>query len=94
MLYATIVRHHRQLNPQARPVSPALIFIQHANADDYDPTLAVNRQKIDDIKDLEEPFTDRLHALLDEIFNPDVPFTPTDDRKRCSHCPYRKICYY
>ncbi|MBR1468580.1 MAG: PD-(D/E)XK nuclease family protein [Prevotella sp.] len=93
MLYATILRDNPQQNPQKLAVSPALIFIQHASGDDYDPTLVVNREKISDIGHVQQPFSENLHALLNEIFNAEHPFSPTDDRQRCANCPYRKICY-
>jgi len=34
-----------------------------------------------------------IHALLQEIVSPDVPFTPTEDRKRaCPACDFNNIC--
>ena len=39
-------------------------------------------------------FDTRLRALLQEIFDPEKPFVETDDRKKCTWCPYRTICGY
>lgn len=48
---------------------------------------------IDNILTLRQDFDNGLHKLLaEEIFNPNVPFTPTDDTKRCDNCPYAAIC--
>ena len=33
-----------------------------------------------------------LQSLLDDIFAPDRPFLPTDDRQRCRRCPYASLC--
>jgi hypothetical protein len=34
----------------------------------------------------------KLEMLLTELFNEQVPFTQTDDLKKCEYCPYRNIC--
>ena len=96
LLYADIVRQSAVLNPGSLPVAPALLFIQHAAKDGYDPILTIgsgrDKKAISDIKDYEEDFRNRLTMLLEEIFNPAIPFQPTGDMQRCESCPYRKIC--
>ena len=89
MLYACQVRRSPVLNRQQLPVSPALLFIQHATAD---PVLHFGKTRINDVGDYEEPFGRQLQQLIDEIFDPDVPFTPTTDRTRCARCPYKELC--
>ncbi len=42
--------------------------------------------------DLIEAFEDRLKTLVQEIYNPSVPFTQTEDQKACGYCPYNRIC--
>lgn len=37
-------------------------------------------------------FSKMLGDLIVEIFNPAVPFSQTDDIKRCEYCPYTHIC--
>ena len=94
-LYSYIVRHqpvNSQLSTVNYPVSPALLFIQHAAAEGYDPTLVIGREPVTDIA----IHSDRFIALLQEttkaIFSPDLRFTPTDDRNRCHSCPYAALC--
>jgi ATP-dependent helicase/DNAse subunit B len=74
------------------PVSPALLFIQHAGADDYDPTLKIGKQPVYDIASESERFIELLQQKISEIFNPDLAFAPTDDSDRCRLCPYATIC--
>ena len=90
MLYSIIVS--RRYNPRKLPVSPALLFIQHTMKDDYDPTLCMAKQRIDDIAQYADEYTKHLSETLAEIFNPSVPFSPTTDSSRCEHCPYREMC--
>ena len=44
------------------------------------------------LEDVKDEFTEFLHTLLDEIFNLDIPFTQTNDFKKCDYCPYRGLC--
>ena len=39
-----------------------------------------------------EYFEQELKTLLEEIYNPDIPFTQTEDKKNCERCDYKKIC--
>ena len=96
LLYADIVRTDRPSSishlPSDIPVSPALIFIQHAGADDYDPTLCFGRDRILDISPYSQPFNELLNQTITEILSPDVPFRPTTDLQVCSSCPFATIC--
>lgn len=38
-------------------------------------------------------FGDKLKKLFTEIFDANVPFTQTKEKKRCKYCPYIGICY-
>lgn len=92
LLYALIVSHDSQHNPGQLPVSPALIFIQHTSAKDYDPTLMLDKEKMLRATDYELPFKEGLEQVLQNIFNPALPFSPTSDGKRCESCVYRQLC--
>lgn len=88
LLYALIVKKQHQ----DKPVAPALLFIQHAGKDNYNPILKFGKDAIDDVA----PYTDRFRQLLlevvNKIFDPSEPFVPTTDRDRCSNCPYKNLC--
>ena len=86
-LYSHIVRSSTQ-----NPVSPCLLFIQHTGGDDYDPTLLIDKEPVADIASYSEKYVKLFESLLGEIFNPQLSFTPTDDRKRCETCPFASLC--
>ena len=88
-LYSYTVRQKH-----TEPVSPALLFIQHAGAEGYDPTLIVGREPVSDISVHADRFIERFKETVTDIFNPDLPFAPTDDRNRCRcrYCPYAALC--
>lgn len=90
MLYSTIVS--RRYNSHGLPVSPALLFIQHARQEGYDPTLCINKERIADIRHYADDYQAHLNEVIAEIFNPDIPFSPTDDARRCDSCPYKELC--
>ena len=86
-LYAHIVRSR---TPEK--VSPCLLFIQHAGGKDYDPTLEIDKEPVNDIATYSDEYKRLFENLLTEIFNPQLPFTPTDERKRCETCPFASLC--
>ena len=92
ILYSLIVSRSKRWNPAGHPVSPALLFIKQAPATDYDPTLHIDKHPISDVTVYEEEFLTKLKHTLADIYSPAVPFTPTDDRKKCELCPYRMLC--
>ena len=92
LLYSSIVRQSPRLNKEQLPVSPALLFIQHSAGDDYDPTLLFGKEKILDVQPFIAPFREKLQECIDEIFNPDMPFMPVEDQKKCRNCPYARLC--
>jgi len=92
MLYSCIVGEQPTISDSKAEVSPALLFIQHASGNDYDPVLYFGKERINDIKPYEQEFQTLLTEKIDEIFNPDIAFVPTKDDNICSLCPYKLLC--
>lgn len=74
------------------PVSPALLFIQHTNANDYSPILSLGGNEIENVADYAEDFYKHLNGVLEEIYNMEIPFKPTKNLKTCEYCPYKQMC--
>lgn len=91
-LYSCIISVTKENNPSGLEVSPALLFIQHATKEDYDPTLFFGKTRINSVEEYRLEFGRMLREVINEIFNKDVPFKPTEDRQRCEMCPYKLIC--
>lgn len=92
MLYAMIVSRSATINPKGLEVSPALLFIQKAQEENYSPVLKFNKQEIKDMRPYNDVFENHLSTLISEIMEPNKAFEPTSDRKRCKKCVYSKIC--
>ena len=77
---------------QAEPVSPTVLFIQHAGGMNYNPTLVIGREHVYDVTVHADRFIELFSQTVADIFNPAIPFRPTDDRNRCRSCPYAALC--
>lgn len=92
MLYSLIVRNSKELNPHSLPVSPALIFIQRAFSDQYDPTIYINKVKVIDVAEYSEDYHCGMQNLVEEIYNKDISFHPTENNRHCEYCAYKALC--
>jgi len=92
MLYAMAIRQDCKYNDASLPVSPALLFIQNTSGDNYDPIISIGKNKILDIAEYEEEFNGHLTTIISEIFNPQTPFLPTEDKTTCADCTYHSLC--
>ena len=90
-LYSHIVRTQLP-EGQSAPVSPALLFIQHAGAEDYDPTLCLGKEPVRDIASVSERFMELFRQAVSDIYHQDLAFQPTSDADRCRSCPYATLC--
>lgn len=92
ILYSLIVDNSTKYNKQKDCVSPALLFVKQASKENYDPVLEIDSQKIANVREYKVEFEQHLKEVLHDIFNTNLPFTPTTDNTRCDKCAYRKIC--
>lgn len=92
-LYAAIMCRKQSLK-----VALALLYIHKAASDTYSPVIEIGAPRQPKIPVLnfalyEDDFREHLQALLNEIFNPQEPFTQTDDTKKCEYCDFHKLCW-
>ncbi len=91
-LYSLIINNSNKLNPSKYNVSPALLFIKQASADNYDPVLCIDEHKVTDIGIYKTEYLKLLKEKLGEIFSKQKPFVPTNDKRTCKMCAFRMIC--
>ncbi len=77
---------------QKRPVSPALFFVHKSNTEDYDPVITFNRKRVTDFRLLADDFQKILQGILEELFDPAIPFRQTTIQKNCLYCDYKLLC--
>lgn len=75
-------------------VSPEVLSVREVFKSDVSTELMDKERKVNvrDFNDYREEFVERLSACLEEIFNPDVPFSQCEEKKLCAWCPYIAIC--
>ena len=75
------------------PIQPVLFFPIKASQEDYNPSIVIKGNVVDDFRgQYAEPFKEGLQEVLNDIFNPEQPFTCTTDAKVCEYCKLRQIC--
>lgn len=77
-------------NPTVR-LSPAIYYLRFIFKN-FDPSISCQHNRIDDIAPYMPEFIERFHTVLEEIFDPSVPFLQTSNRKNCEWCPFKEIC--
>lgn len=82
---------------KGKALRPGIYYVRSLFSDPFDPSIyhRVERgksDKVDDFSTYSEAFEDGLRGCLDEIFNPDIPFSQTPTGKACSYCSFKGIC--
>jgi hypothetical protein len=76
----------------ALPIKPILFFPIKASNPDYDPSLSIGGVVVNDFANqFADTFKEGLKNILEDIFNPDKPFTCTTDNSQYSPCKYCKL---
>lgn len=59
---------------------------------EFGHTMGKSRTPILDARPFLLGYGTYLHLMVEEIFNPAVPFTQTTDEKKCQYCAYKAMC--
>jgi len=77
-------------------VLPGLYTMKGLFEEHFDPALTLSSLKkegrIASFLDLEESFLEQLKTVLQDLFNPDVPFVQRIEDKKCSYCDFSALC--
>lgn len=82
---------------KGKTIQPGIYYVRFLFADPFDPSVyhRIERgksEKVEDFSGYAQAFEEGLRGCLDEIFNPEIPFTQTPTGKACSYCPFKGIC--
>lgn len=91
-LYASIMCRKQSLK-----VAPSLLYIHRAASETYSPVIEMGEARqpkipVNNFAFYEDEFRERLQNLLQEIYNPEEPFTQTEDKRKCEFCDFRDLC--
>jgi hypothetical protein len=72
-------------------ISPSVYYLRSV-FEQFDPTIRYDKHPIEDISVYMPQFEERFVSILEEIFNPEVPFTQTLNNKNCKWCAFKSLC--
>ncbi|NLJ21024.1 MAG: PD-(D/E)XK nuclease family protein [Bacteroidales bacterium] len=77
-------------------ISPAIYYLKDIFNSGFSSAIQYKQEKeiipVEDFGIFEEEFKEKLTTLLEEIFNPEIPFKQTDIEENCVNCSFREIC--
>lgn len=88
MLYCNAYAQHEGYDG---PIQPYIYKLRKVAVEPLKP-LAFNRAPVTDYRDINDGFMERLGCLLDEIYNPDIPFDAYPDKDNCKYCKFKELC--
>jgi CRISPR/Cas system-associated exonuclease Cas4 (RecB family) len=91
MLYALLYKVNAPRSDDK--IVPGLINRMNLFDKDFKFGLKVGKTFVEDVEPLLPEFESQLKLLLEELYNPNVPFDQTTDTEMCKFCPYQRICY-
>lgn len=86
-----------QTEHRANTIEPGVSFIRGLFKK-YDTKVYQKGEKradkfpVNDYTPYAEEFENELRRLLNELFDPEIPFVQTTDLQKCSYCPFATLC--
>ena len=75
------------------PIIPGIYGLRNIFKSDFDHFVRLKKDRILEFSALKDEFVQQLQGLMERIFNAEIPFTKTEDIKKCLYCPYKDICH-
>ena len=91
LIYALLYKANHPVD--GLKLAPGLISRKNLFEDELNSQLKLNKEEVEDVKDLLPEFEDRLKLLLEEMFDPEKPFKQTEYVKTCEYCLFKNMCY-
>lgn len=92
LLYSLIL--HKTTAPE-KSIQPGVIWVRDLFKKDYDTQLYLKNRKsksLIELSTVQLDFEANLDELLNELYDPQVPFSPTEDQTKCTYCTYKGLC--
>ncbi len=76
---------------------PEVLKIRELFKSDFDTKLILNPANrvynpVENYTDFKEEFVERLTEILEELFNPEVPFSQCTEVELCKYCAFKSVC--
>ena len=73
-------------------IAPSLLFVRKTSDSDFQPHITINKEPVTDYSLYSREFGKLLNDTIDEIFNSDIPYTPTTNKDACKYCQFTTLC--
>ncbi len=77
-------------------ILPGLYGMRAMYDDDFDPALRMGsgreRNRLESFATVRTMFLDQLRGTVERIFDPEIPFSQTENRMKCRYCDFAGIC--
>lgn len=71
---------------------PGLYDIRNMHSEKFSSGIKMDKVVLDNFSSLAEEFEQELREVVEDMFNPDLPFQQVENLEICKNCPYNKIC--
>jgi CRISPR/Cas system-associated exonuclease Cas4 (RecB family)/Fe-S-cluster formation regulator IscX/YfhJ len=88
-------KFYHDLKKPELPVVPGVYSVKHLfdNTFEYRIYNKETKSYINNYNEVDVEYLQHLTHLIEEIFNPKIAFTQTEETSHCQYCPYQKICH-
>lgn len=89
---------YQAMHPEnSKPLKPALFNFKEIFKDDFNPYLQQKESRatgveIGDYRNYQSEYESGLRTMLEEMYDPEVPFSQTENLEKCKYCAYIGIC--
>ena len=78
-------------------IVPQIYYVRSIFKNDFTTEIVQKPERnvaltVENFADYEKEFNEKLTALLEEIYNPEIPFTQCESGKPCEYCAFNVIC--
>ena len=74
------------------PLIPGLYDIKGMNERNFSPNFKMAQKELLDFNEVKNEFEIQLKKLIEEIYDPNLAFTQTQNHKICENCDFINIC--
>ncbi len=88
MFYCT---YYRMITGDNQPVQPIIYQMRRLGVDGIKP-ITIGNIPVTDYHNFVDTYETKLRNLIEEIFNPHIPFTQAENEDACVLCEFKRIC--
>jgi len=79
------------------PIIPGVYSVRKLFDNNFDYRIKQKENRTENIitnyDEVKEEYHEELKQLINEIYNPEISFTQTEELRNCEYCPYKQICH-